>query len=245
MIEKIEGIVIDIVRHNDRHNVVTLFTRSRGRMAFLVPAPKSKAGRKRNSTLLLMACVGADVNIKSGKELHNLSVVSPIRVWRTLYFSPVKSSLVFFLTEFLNKFLRQSPPEESLWDFIISSLETLDSLDERKLANFHIAFLKQLLAPAGIMPSLERHEPGMVFDMQQGEFQDPALIFNRLQSVLLTPEESGFVNLLSRINYRNMWRLKLTKQQRAAVLNRMLQYYSLHLSTSFSLKSLEILAEIL
>ncbi|MCH5214888.1 MAG: recombination protein O N-terminal domain-containing protein, partial [Muribaculaceae bacterium] len=51
MIERLEGIVTDLVKHNDTHNVVTLFTRTRGRMAFLVPVGKSKSGKMRNALL--------------------------------------------------------------------------------------------------------------------------------------------------------------------------------------------------
>lgn len=252
MTEKVEGIVIDIVRHNDRHNVVTLFTRSRGRVAMLVPVGKSRAGMKRNSTIMLMACITGQVNFKSGRELQSLTSVAPLRVWRSIYFNPVKSSLVFFLTEFLGKFLRQSPPDPVLWDYIVSSLATLDALDDRRLANFHIAFLCGLLSPAGIRPTLEGYEEGMVFDMRQAEFRDPAHPGFLQQggfspanvSTLLTPTDSRFLRQLSRINYRNMHLFRLSREQRAHLLERLLQYYSLHLSTSFNLKSLEILKEV-
>ncbi|MDE6682692.1 MAG: recombination protein O N-terminal domain-containing protein, partial [Muribaculaceae bacterium] len=50
-IERVTGIVTDIVRHNDRHNIVTLFRRSRGRVSFLSPAGSGKAGRARNARL--------------------------------------------------------------------------------------------------------------------------------------------------------------------------------------------------
>ena len=66
MLEKIEGFVIDIVRHNDRHNVVSLYTRSRGRMAFLVPVGKSRQGKARNAVITNMACLTADINIRGG-----------------------------------------------------------------------------------------------------------------------------------------------------------------------------------
>lgn len=245
MVEKIEGLVLDIVRHNDSNNVVTLYTRGRGRVAFLVPVGKSKAGRMRNSSIRLLAWVEAEVNFKPGKELHFLRCVSVSRVWRSLYFNPLKTSLVFFLAEFLNRLLRQSPPDADLWDYIRDSIRTLDGLDERLIANFHIAFLLGLLARAGVLPSPQNYEQGMVFDMQQGVYGYPELILQGRGQVLLTEEESAFIPRLLRMNYRNMNRFRFTRDERNRLLQRLLQYFSLHLPYGDKLKSLDVLRELL
>ena len=249
MIERIEGIVTEIIRHNDAHNVVTLFTRTRGRMAFLVPVGKSKSGRLRNSVLNLMAVVGADVNLRPGKELHPLRQVHPLRLWHGIYSHPVKSSLLFFLTEFSHRLLRQYPADERLWDYLIGALELLDGLPDRELANFHIAFLIRLLPLVGILPVAEKWLPGMEFDMLSGEMVDKDKILDglgsdRIRSVLLSEGESRLVPLLARMNFTNMSRFRFTPSQRYLALERMLAYYSVHLPLGTDFKTLPVLREL-
>ena len=76
-IEKIRGIVIDVIKHNDRHNVVTLFTRDRGRIAFLSPVGSGKSARMRNARLLPLSVIETDVNMRQNRELQLLGAVTP------------------------------------------------------------------------------------------------------------------------------------------------------------------------
>lgn len=244
MIEKIEGFVTDIVRHNDRLNVVSLYTRSRGRMSFLVPVGKSKQGKARNAIITNMACLGADVNIRGGKELYHLSNPTPLRLWNGIYFHPVKSSLLLFMTDFLNRLLRHSPAEPMLWDCIYESLDILDRTPGERIANFHIAFLIRLLPFVGISPSLERTCEDYLFDMLSGSMVDPDLTEGSQRRRLLGHRESEFASKLERMTFDNMHRFRFSRSERKEVLDGILLYYSLHLPIPATLPSLDILHEI-
>lgn len=243
MIERIEGIVTDIVRHNDKHNVVTLYTRQRGRMAFLVPVGKSKTGKMRNAMFSLLAVIGAEVNIKPGKELYNIRQPEPLRLWHSIYSHPIKSSLLFFLTEFCNRLLRQYPADQRLWDYLIQALEVLENIDGSKTANFHLAFLIRLLPLAGIEPPARTWEKDDRFDMLSGEMTAEPTAFSRRRQ-LLTEEESWKIPLLMRMNFRNMNRFRFRSDERQRVLNRLLSYYSIHLPISTDFKTLPVLHDL-
>lgn len=100
--EKITGIVTDMIRHNDRHNVVTLFTRSRGRMSFLSPAGTGRTAAMRRAGLQLLSLVEAEVNVRGDRDLQLLGRFSSPHVWSDIYFNPVKSAVAMFLAEFIN-----------------------------------------------------------------------------------------------------------------------------------------------
>lgn len=252
MIQHIEGIVLDIVRHNDRHNIVTLYTRSHGRMAFLVPQGKTKAGKMRNAMLTLMSVVKADVNIHPEKELHILRQPETGRTWHKIYANPMKTSLIFFLAEFCMRLVRQYPAEERLWNYIINSLEVLEQLPSGRIANFHIAFLIRLLPIVGIEPSAKQYEENERFDLQTGEMT--AKLFDSFHYVtpgrpnaassLLSENESRHVPQILRISFRNMHIFRLTREERHRVLDIILKYYSIHLSIGSELKSVTVLREL-
>lgn len=238
-IERIEGIVIDTVKHNDRHNVVTLFTRTRGRMAFLSPAGSGKSGKVRKARLLPLSVVEAQVNIRQSRELHNLGSVTPVEIWHDIYFNPIKSSITFFISEFLNRYLRDASPEPATWDFIISSVRALDNLNGG-MANFHIWFLMRFLEIAGITPDLSNYEAGDCFDMRAGNL----VTGSSFHRDVLTSAETSLLVSLSRITLANMAAFRFRAAERRLLLDRILRYYSIHFPGISALKSPDILSEI-
>lgn len=244
MLQKLEGIVTDIVHHNDSQNVVTLYTRTHGRMAFMVPVGKSKSGRMRNAMLSLMAVVSADVNVSPARELQHLRQVTPIRLWHNIYANPLKCSILFFIAEFSNRLLRQYPADPLLWQWLVDSLEQLDTLPSGHISNYHLAFLVGLLGFTGIRPEGVSAEEGDFFDMLSGEMitaDNPDFLKRRS---LLPSAESRLVPLVLRMNFRNMHLFSLSRAERNRLLDHILQYYSIHLPLPSEYKSLAVLREL-
>lgn len=238
-IEKIQGIVIDVVRHTDRNNVITLYTRSRGRVSFISPAGSGKSGRMRNARLMPLSVVESDVNFRQNRDLQSLGTVTPHTVWRSIYFNPVKTSLTLFLSEFLNRYLREASPDTAVWDFIYGAIRILDSL-ETGLSNFHIWFLVSFLDFAGIAPDMSDYETGDWFDMRSGI---PVAEAPHHRDAL-DPEETAFLNLLSRISIANMTHFRLSGKERRILLEKILYYYSIHFPGMSNIRSLDVLSDV-
>lgn len=238
--EKIQGIVLDIVRHNDRHNVVTLYTREHGRMAFLSSAGTGRNARIRNARLMPLSAITAEVSLRGNRDLQFLGQVSLITPWSDLYFNPVKTSIVMFVAEFLNAFLRQTEPDAALWDYILASVSMLDRT-RRPAANRHIAFLIGLLPFAGIQPALQDYDPAcrQWFDMREGRLMPTPPIHDDI----LDCNEVRAMVLLSRMTAANCSYFRFRQEERRRCLSLLLRYYSVHYPGLGNLKSPEILAE--
>ena len=240
MTEKITGIVLDITRHSDRLSIVTLFTRTRGRISFLSPIGSGKEGRLRQARLQPLAVIEADINFKNVSELQRLGNFSLSEIWSDLYFDPVKRLITFFLADFLNRLLRASMPDEQMWDYICHSLRLLDRMHSR-VADFHIAFLSSLLTFAGIQPDATDYRQGRVFDMQAGVFTSRVPSHNDY----LTGDEARLAALLSRVNFSNVRALRLNGKLRSEILDKLLRYYAIHFPGTSNLRSLDVIHDIL
>lgn len=238
-LEKITGIVTDVTKHSDRHNVVTLFTREHGRVSLLSSTGTGKTARLRNASLLPLSVISTDINFKSSRELQFLGKFSRDILWHDLYFNPVKSAISLFLSEFINSYIRQSPPEPSTWDFIVAAITRLD-LAQGGLANFHLAFLIDFLNYAGIRPDLSEWRPDAWFDMQGGTMT----IFPPAHRNYLSPGQTDFLPVLSRMNLRTAPLFHFSGEQRRRLLNGLLHYYSLHFPGMANLKSPAVLTEV-
>lgn len=239
MIEKFTAIVLDITRHNDRHNIVTVFTRERGRVVFLSPCGSGKSGKMRQSRLQPLAVIEGDMRFSQTAELQKLGSFSLHEVWTDIYFNPIKQMIALFLSEFLNRLLRASMPDPDMWDYIESSLRLFDGM-HTGVADFHISFMASLLPFAGIQPDASEYKPGMVFDMRAGVFAD------RLppHPDYLQGDEARFASIVSRINFANVRALRLNSESRRRILGKLLSYYSIHYPGTANLRSLAVIGDV-
>ena len=238
-IEKITGIVTDITKYSDKHNVITLFTRERGRVALLSSTGKGKTARVRNASLLPLSVITADINFSATRELQFLGNFTRATLWKDIYFNPVKSAISLFLAEFINTYFRQSPPEPVIWDYIHYAIGRLDSA-EKGLANFHLAFLFEFLSFAGIRPDLSDWREDAWFDMQGGCMT----IFPPSHRNYLPPTDVWVLPMLARINLRTAPLFSFNAEQRRQLLHGLLNYYSLHFPGMANLKSPAVLSEV-
>lgn len=236
MIEKISGIVLDITRHNDRHNVVTLYTRSRGRVSFLSTGGAGKAARMRASRLQPLAVIEGDINFKQNAELQKLGAFSLSYVWSGIYFHPVKALMALFLSEFLNRLLRASMSDESLYDYIVNSLRLFDGMGEG-IADFHIAFMASLLPFMGIQPDGSEWIENAYFDMRNGTFSSDRPPHNDV----LEGEDARMAAELGSMDFSNIRQFHFDNDKRRRVLEEMLRYYAIHYPGTSNLRSLEVL----
>lgn len=237
--EKIRGIVIDMTRYSDRYNIVTLFTRERGRVAFLSPVGTGKTARMRNALLSLLSEIDAEVRFRPSASLQMLGQVSPASVYTDLYFNPVKRAEAMFIGEFLNRLLRVTTPDTVLYDYIAGALGILDTL-EKGVADFHIIFLVSLLPFMGIQPDLSAYSEGCWFDMQAACYVSR----RPLHSDCVGGEEAAFLRALSRTGYLSASMLHMNGAIRRRLTSGLVRYYALHYPGVDNLKSLEVLSEL-
>ncbi|MDE6448798.1 MAG: DNA repair protein RecO [Muribaculaceae bacterium] len=229
-------ISLRIVRHSDRHSILSAYTRQRGRMSFLIPAGNGREAARRRAMLMpgsRFTCV-ADIRDNSDR-LPTMRDVMPRGV-NALNCDPVKSAVTLFLADFLNTLMRDAMPDELLFEYCDTMLEFYAS-NTRGTANFHLLFMIGMMHFAGIEPDMSTYRPGYLFDMVDGVFRDSAPLHGRF----LERDEATAAATLMRMTSRNLDRWKLTAHQRNTILDRLIEYYTLHFTTLQSMRSLDIL----
>lgn len=238
-IEKVIGIVTDVIKYSDKKNIITLFAREQGRVSLLSATGNGKTARLRNASLMPLSLITADINFNAMRELQFLGRFSRPVLWKDIYFNPVKSAVAMFVSEFLNIYIRQSPPDPRLFDFVVEAISLLDRTD-RVIANFHLAFLIQFLSYAGIFPDLSGWREDAFFDMQGGEMT----VLHPPHAEVLKPSQARMLPLISRMNLHNSSRFRFSVGQRRELMRGLLRYYSLHFSGMSNLKSPQVLTEV-
>jgi DNA repair protein RecO (recombination protein O) len=239
MLTPIHAICLRTVRYNDHNNILTLYTRERGRLSVLLAGGSGREAARRRALTMPLSLVEGVADLRVGRELASVSDLRSTVALPTVHADPVKMSMAMFLTELLGVVVPDGAPDEPLYNFIVDAVEALEAADAGT-ANFHLVFLYRLGRFIGIEPDLGTYRPGAVFDMLEGVFR----MTPPLHRHYLLGEDAAAVVMLSRMRWENMRAFHLNRGERRRILSVMLDYYGLHYARLTGMKSMEILGEL-
>lgn len=239
MQEKLEGIVINVIKYNDKHNIAHIYTDKLGMLAFLVRQGTTHASRMRNAMFMPLSLIGFEARLQPGRELGTLHDVRRTAVLMSIYSDPMKNAVAMFVSELLSHTIQEHEQNMVLYSYIKSCILRLEE-SRASIANFHICFLYQLGQFIGIQPDIDSYHEGYWFNMSEGVYtQHP-----HAGAKMLPPSQAQVLPLLSRMTFDNMHHFKFTREQRNEMLEIILGYYRLHHSTLGTLRSPDVLKQL-
>ena len=143
MYEKTRGIVLHVIKCNERNSIVHIYTDTHGRMSFLLPQGATRGARLRNAMFMPLSIVEFEARISPGRDIATMKDCRCPEPLASLRADPVKSMVAMFVSELLSRSVQESEGNEPLFRFITTSVRLLDSL-QHGVANFHICFLFHL-----------------------------------------------------------------------------------------------------
>ena len=238
MLHKTRGIVFKTTDYGESSVIVQIFTEKFGLQSYIingVKKPRAKISRNMLQPLHLLDLV---VYHKSTGQVQRISELRTSPVLQSIPYNVIKSSIVLFLNEVLYKAVKQQSAEENLFDFIFNAIEWLDNQTEG-LANFHLLFLTRLTRYLGFYP--DQASNADYFDMKNG-------VFSKYKpegfSYLSPPHTQNFYSLLQ-CSFENLGLLKFGNDERRYLVQKLLEYYALHIESFGNIHSHEILEEVL
>jgi len=240
MLHKTRGIVFKTTDYGDNSIIAQVFTEKFGLQSYMVNGakkPKAKIARNMFQPLHLLDMVvyyKNTGNVQRIKELKNSPVL------QTIPYDIIKSSLAIFLNEVLYKAIKQQAADEHLFEFVFNAIEWLDHQSEG-LANFHLFFLTRLTRYLGFYPDRYLAGNADYFDLKNGVFSNykPDTIL-----YLSPPHTQNFTALLE-CTFENILQLKLSNDERRYMVQKLLDYYTLHIEGFGNIRSHEVLEEVL
>lgn len=236
MLTKTQAIVLHTIKYGETRIIVDMFTRSHGRLSFIVSIPKSTKAKTKKQFFQPLTILEIEVDVRPKLQLQKLSDVRLASPFITIPFNPHKLSISLFIAEFLYYALRSEQQNALLYDYVESSIQWLDSQKDR-YANFHLVFLMRLSRFLGFYPNLDNYQTGDYFDLRESMFL-PSPPTHR---DFLIPQEAEKVQLMMRMDYPTMHLFQMSHQERNRLLEVTITYYRLHLTDFPELKSIAVL----
>lgn len=226
MLFKTSGIVFKFIKYRETSIITHIFTDQFGLQSYIVNGIRSKKSRPRMSLFQPLTLLDLVVYHKENSKINRISEMKCKYAYETIPRDMKKSSIVIFLTEILNKTVRQETNLDRLYEFMENSMMTFDKMDKH-FENFHLQFLIQLTKIMGMAPANAK------------EFRDHLPGSDNT----LTEKEIETINSLINSNYTD--NIKISNDTRRSVLTRILQFYSYEFENINDLKSINILKEVM
>ncbi len=235
MLIKTRGIILRTIRYSETSLIADIYTEEKGLRTYIISGVRSKNAKTGMGILQLMSIVDLVAYDKENSAIHRIKELKAAYVYEHLPFDVKKAAVGMFMTELAVKTIRETEVNKGLFAFLCESFLSLDEAREG-IGNHHLRFMIDLASFLGFMPGQNYSADTPWFDLQEGVFvaQKPATHFlDEAQSAL-------FSRLLSRETP-----VAMQRTQRQALLNKMIEYYQLHIENFKELNSWHILQEVL
>lgn len=229
MLQKTRGIALSYIRYRESSIIARVYTEEFGLQSYIVNGVRT--ARSKNNRIALfqpLTLLEMVVYYKNDRDLHRLSEVKTSHPFQSIPFEVGKSTIAIFVTDILNKVLKEEASSPVLYRFLIDSILFLEEA-QTNFENFHLTFLLKLSFFLGFGPESARE-----FESQLRENSYPFLPDNEMETAL---------NTMLRQPYGTP--IKLSRSARNELLDALVGYYQIHIDTIGEVKSLPVLREVL
>lgn len=230
MLYTTRAIALHYHKYNDKSIIFKAYTQAFGLKTYFVRLKTGMGlGFFQPMTVLELVAYRKDKsNIQNLKEAA-LAIPLP-----TIQADVVKSSIAVFMAEVLNHAIKHEEEDEAFFAFLIQSVTDLEHSNTNTAIAPH-QFLLDLSRFLGFYPALPPIQPLPYFDLLAGDFCaaiPPHPHFTNLEE---TPALAAFLTGES----------QFTRPAREMLLNRLIEFYQIHIEGFGSLKSPHVLKEVL
>jgi DNA repair protein RecO (recombination protein O) len=242
MLQKTKAIVLHNLRYNDHSVIVTMYSAHFGRIAFMVTIPGKSKSNSKMGLFQPLSILELEADYKSQRTLHRLKDARILFPFATIPFDLKKRAIAFYISELLYRVVKEEASDTRLFDFISNTLQILDlTSNDYAVANFHLLFVLQLSQYLGFYPEKEFTGEDNFFDLVKGSFsvQVPG------HDHFLDRELTQILKKLMGSNFENLHLLRMDRLRRRKMIEKLTEYYHIHMEGMSKMNSLEILEQIL
>lgn len=240
MLLKTKGIVFRQFKYGETGRIVKVYTEEKGLLGFILKGSKNRRSSTPASLFQNLSILDMVISWNENKDLHYIKEATQAYAYKSIPLDIRKGTVILFLNEILYKSIREEEANRPLFAFLEESLRHFDE-QESLFSNFHIFFLTALTRYIGFCPSQEELGEHGIFDMNEGKF---AGVKPSHGHIIQPPHSLLFKDILNS-KLREYHQIPIDKASRIELLDKILEYYRLHLPSLQEIKSFGILQTIM
>jgi DNA repair protein RecO (recombination protein O) len=219
MLQKTRGIVFRFTKFRETSIIVTIFTEHFGLQSYIVNGVRSKSSKNKIALYQPLTLLNLVVYHRGNANIERIKEISCFHPYHSLTADVKKSTMAMFITEIMNRTIKDESHVQEVFSFLTDSLIAIDLLSAQ-FENSHLIFMIKLSRYLG-------------FGAQH---------VNEILGGRMTDEETEkMLAILITANYNDV--VPLTNQQRRNILDLLLSFYADHMGNFGEIKSVQVLRE--
>jgi DNA repair protein RecO (recombination protein O) len=238
MLAKTPGIVIRNTRYGEGSVITKIYTRQFGMQSYIVNGIYNSKSSLKASLLQPLMILDLVVYHNNLRDIQRIKEAKANPQLGHLHFDVVKSSVGMFVSELLNKSIKEEEANEKLFDFVEDFIVRLDAATEN-ISLWPEYFMLRLTRLLGFFPENNFDaEENNYFDLTEGKFTS----FPQKSDYAIGPPDSEYFSKMIPLEIEELSAHHFPKNIRAQILKNLILYYKLHLPDFQEIKSVEVLA---
>ncbi|MFN8336809.1 MAG: DNA repair protein RecO [Cyclobacteriaceae bacterium] len=221
MLHKTRGIVFRFTKYGESSIIVTIFTELFGIQTYIVNGVRSKNAKGKIALFQPLTLLDLVVYYKENANIKRIKEVKCVHQYQTLTADVRKSTIAIFISEMLNKTVKDETHAQEIFEFLFHALILLDH-QQTAIENFHLIFLIKLSRFLGF-----------------GAHQADEILGARM----LDADEEEILKRLLQTDFTEQ--IVMTNTQRRNLLEAILRFYTLHIESLGEIKSVQVLRDIM
>lgn len=240
MLVKSTGIILRSLKYGETSLILDIYSRDYGLNSYIIGGVRNKKSKTQAGLCQIMSLVEFVAYHKNTKSLFRIKEISSAHLYRRIPFEILRRSVGMFMTEVLKNVVKEDEENPELFDFIYNWFLFLDQSTD-SVSNLHLLFLLELAEQIGIQPRDNYSMNNPIFDLMDGQFIRDLPDHH----YFLDAEDSEHLYDMMMQERSDVHELPLTNTQRRLLLDKLIQFYKLHVDSMKDLLTYPILNEIL
>ncbi|MBL7832947.1 MAG: DNA repair protein RecO [Cyclobacteriaceae bacterium] len=221
MLHKTRGIVFRFTKYGESSIIVTIFTELFGIQTYIVNGIRSKNSKGKIALFQPLTLLDLVVYYKENANIKRIKEVKCAHQYQALTTDIRKSIIAIFISEMLNKTVKDETHAQEIFEFLFHALMLLDH-QQNSVENFHLVFLIKLSRFLGF----GAHQADEILGARMLDSEEEAILKNLLQA--------DFTE-----------QIVMTNVQRRNLLEAILRFYTLHIESLGEIKSVQVLRDVM
>lgn len=221
MLHKTRGIVFRFTKYGESSIIVTIFTELFGIQTYIVNGIRSKNSKGKIALFQPLTLLDLVVYYKENANIKRIKEVKCAHQYQALTTDIRKSIIAIFISEMLNKTVKDETHAQEIFEFLFHALMLLDH-QQNSVENFHLVFLIKLSRFLGF----GAHQADEILGARMLDSEEEAILKNLLQA--------DFTEQIA-----------MTNVQRRNLLEAILRFYTLHIESLGEIKSVQVLRDVM
>jgi DNA repair protein RecO (recombination protein O) len=223
---KTRGIVLNYLKYGETSIITKIFTEEFGLQSYIVNGVRSKKPRLSISFFQPLTLLNMVVYKRKNANLNRISEIECVSAASSIPLNIHKSGIALFISEILNKTIKEEMEDRRLFNFIYQAIEILDH-QKQDFENFHLLFLIRLSGSLGFSPTSGKEIISQLYQHIDEESMSEIRYFDEL------------------IKADFDLKIKLNVHMRRKLLDDLIRFYHLHIDNLGPIRSLDVLREVM